>query len=102
VQHAEPAVAVRRLGWIASDHGRREELRAAAVRHLADLGAAAEVGQLAGLLLEPPAVTWALHLDVLRALTELGLPRPEVGHLLEVDNLHMQAALAAGHVTFPG
>ena len=33
VRHADPADAVRRLGWIAGDHGRREGLRVAAVHH---------------------------------------------------------------------
>lgn len=66
----------------------------AAVHHLADLGAAQEVGQLAGLLLEPPAVTWALHLALLDAITDLGLPPPDIRHLREVDNLHVQAAVA--------
>jgi len=94
VKHTDRPDAVRRLGWIASDHGRREELRVAAVHHLARLGATDEVGQLAGLLLEPPEVTWALHLALLEAITDLGLPRPDLGHLREVDNLHVQAAVA--------
>ncbi len=94
VRHADPAVAARRLGVLAGDHGRREGLRVAAVDHLADLRAAEEVGQLAGLLLEPPAVTWALHLALLDAITDLGLPRPDIRHLLGVDNLHVQVAVA--------
>src|SRR5205823_1813755 len=76
VKHADRADAVRRLGWIAGDHGHREGLRVAAAHHLADLGAAEEVGQLAGLLLEPPEVTWALHIALLDAITALGLPPP--------------------------
>jgi hypothetical protein len=39
-------------------------------------------------------VTWALHLAVLAAIAELELPLPDVGHLQEVDNLHLQVALA--------
>ncbi len=94
VRHASPEEAVRRLGWIAADHGRREGLRDAAVYALTRLGAAEEVGQLVGLLHEPPAVTWALHLALLDAIVKLGLPAPDLEHLREVDNLHVQAAVA--------
>jgi hypothetical protein len=94
VKHASRAVAASRLGCIAGDHGRREELRAAAVHHLAALGAAEQVGQLTGLLLEPPVVTWALHLALLDAITDLGLAMPGIGHLRAIDNLHVKAALA--------
>ena len=94
VRHAESAVAVRRLGGIGGDHGQREGLRVAAVHHLASLDAAEEVGQLAGLLHEPPMVTWALHLALLDAITKLGLPRPDIRHLRDVDNLHVQEAVA--------
>ena len=52
------------------------------------------MGQLAGLLLEPPAVTWALHIALLDAIADLGLPTPDIGHLREVDNLHVQEAVA--------
>jgi hypothetical protein len=90
VKHADAADAVRRLGWVAGDHGWGESLRVAAVNHLAKLGACEEISQLAGLLLEPPEVTWALHI----ALLEAGLPRPDIRHLREVDNLHMQVAVA--------
>jgi HEAT repeat protein len=94
VRHADPGDAVRRLGGIAADHGHREGLRVTAVHHLETLGAAEMVGQLSGLLLEPPAVTWALHLALLEAINTLRLPMPEVGHLRAVDNLHVQAAAA--------
>jgi hypothetical protein len=94
VQHADRVAAVSRLGWMAGDHGRGEGLRVAALGHLARLGAGNVVGQLAGLLLEPPAVTWALHLALLDAITDLELPMPDIGHLWEVDNLHVQAAVA--------
>jgi hypothetical protein len=94
VRHAEPAAVIRLLGWIAGDHGCREELRGAAVNHLAELRAAGEIRQLAGLLLEPPEVTWALHIALLDAVADLGLPAPEVGHLRQVDNLDVQMAVA--------
>jgi HEAT repeat protein len=94
VRHAAPAEAVRRLGWIAGDHGWREGLRVAAVYTLAALGAAEEIRQLVGLLLEPPALTWALHVALLEAVVELRLPTPDLGHLSEVDNLHVQEVVA--------
>jgi hypothetical protein len=83
-----------KVSIIAGDHGRREGLRAAAVRHLAGLRAAEDLRQLAGQLSEPPAVTWALHLALLDAITGLSLPTPDIGHLGAVDNLHVQAAVA--------
>jgi len=94
VRHADAGDAARRLGWMAGDHGRREGLRVAAVHHLARLGAAEQVGQLAGQLLEPPEITWALHLALLGAVGQLGLPTRDIGHLRDVDNLHVQAAVA--------
>jgi HEAT repeat protein len=94
VRHADPADAIRRLGRVAGDHGRREEIRVAAVHHLTRLKAAEEVEQLAGLLREPTEVTWALHLALLDAVVDLDLPTPDIGHLRDVDNLHLQEATA--------
>ena len=54
VRHADPTDAIRRLGWIAGDHGRRENVRVAAVHHMAKLGGGEQVGQLAGQLLVCP------------------------------------------------
>lgn len=97
VRHADPEVAVRRLSWIAGDHGRREELRTAALYHLTQLPAVEQLAQLAGLLLELPVVTWSLHIAWLDAKARLGLPSPDIGHLLEVDNLHVQEAVSRCH-----
>jgi hypothetical protein len=94
VRHAEPADAIRQLSWVAGDHGRCEELRVAAVHHLAGLGAVVALGQLAGLLREPPEVTWALHIALLEAIAQLGLRTPDIGHLRDVDHLHVQATVA--------
>jgi hypothetical protein len=94
VRHAEPADAIRQLSWVAGGHGRCEELRVAAVHHLIGLGAAEEVGQLAGLLREPPEVTWALHIALLEGVAQRALRTPDIGHLREVDNLHVQATVA--------
>lgn len=94
VQHATLETAVQRLLWIAGDHGRREELRVASVHHLGELDAAEEVEQLAGQLLEPPVVTWALHIALLDTIADLKLPLPRIGRLREVDNLCMQEVVA--------
>jgi hypothetical protein len=46
------------------------------------------------LFLEPPAVTWLLHITLLEAMAGLGLVRPDIGALWKVDHLHVQEALA--------
>jgi hypothetical protein len=94
VRHAASEVAVRRLSWVGADHGRRENVRAAAVHHLASLGAGDQIGQLVGLLSEPPAVTWALHLALLEAITALKLATPDISFLRDVDDLYVQVAMA--------
>jgi HEAT repeat protein len=93
VAHADASGAVPRLAALAADRTRTENLRVAAVHHLAGLEAVGEVRQLAELLTETPAVTWALQIAVLGAVADLGLARPEVRHLVAVDNLHVQAAV---------
>ncbi len=94
VAHAGRDEAVSKLFAIAADPARPEYLRRAAVDDLVGHGAAAEVGRLTGLLAEPPAVTWALHLAVLEACADLDLPAGNVSHLDAVDNLFVQAAAA--------
>jgi hypothetical protein len=56
------------------------------MHHRATLGAEDQVGQL----LEPLGVTWALHIALLDAIVELGLPTPDIGQLRQVDNLFVQ------------
>ncbi len=94
VRHAGREDAVRRLVRIAEDRGQEEGLRVASVKHLAGLSAAVELAKLSRLMQAPPEVSWALHLALLGASAALGLPVRAVGHLNEVDNLDMQAALA--------
>jgi HEAT repeat protein len=94
VRHAGREVAVRRLGLIAGDHGWREGLRTGAVYDLARLGAVEELSQLTGQLLEPPEVTWSLHIALLGAAADMRLSLPDIGHLRAVDNLHVQEAVA--------
>lgn len=93
-RQATSEVAAMRLAAVAADSGRLECLRVAAVEGLARLGAAGEISQLAGLLQEPPAVTWALHLALLAAITKLSLRRPGINHLRGVDNLDVLEAVA--------
>lgn len=95
VAHAEPADAIAKLLSIAADSSRSENLRVAALEDLTRLEAVVEVGQLTALLAGPPVVTWTLHIAVLNAVAELGLTRPDICHLREVDNLHLQAAIAS-------
>jgi len=94
VKYAEPADAVLRLSWIAGDHGRREDLRVAAVHDLWRLDAAEEVRQLAGLLREPPEITWALHIALLEAIAEMRIQPPDIRWLRGIDNLDVRAAVA--------
>ena len=79
---------------MAADPARPENLRRAAVHELNVFEAADAVGRLTGLLAEPPAVTWALHIAVLEAVADLGLSAAGVADLTAVDNLHVQAAVA--------
>jgi hypothetical protein len=94
VRHAPAEVAAMRLFDLAADAGASEGMRASAVDHLKRLKARHEVAGLAGLVTRPPAITWELHLAVFEATKELFLPSLSVGHLREVDNLHIQAAVA--------
>jgi HEAT repeat protein len=94
VKHADRKLAIHRLGVLAGDHGICEAIRVHAVNSLEELGAVNVIQQLAGQLLEPPQVTWALHIALLGALTRLELPLPDIGQLREVDNLHVQEAVA--------
>ncbi|MBP3957799.1 hypothetical protein J8F10_21310 [Gemmata sp. G18] len=94
VAHAGRDEGVPKLFSIAVDPARPENLRRAAVDDLVGHGAAAEVGRLTGLLAEPPAVTWALHIAVLEAVDDLGLSAVDATALEGVDNLFVQAAVA--------
>ncbi|AWM36517.1 hypothetical protein [Gemmata obscuriglobus] len=96
VAHADRNEAVQRLQSIAADRNRPEKLRVAAVDHLTTLQATDEIRPLTKLLAEPPAVTWALHIAALGAATDLALS-VSCSHLDDVDNLHLQVALATAY-----
>ncbi len=95
VRHADRDEAVRRLAEWAADPAQEESLRSASVWQLERMGARAEIAALTHILAEPPAVTWSLHIAVLDALADFGLPPPLLHHLREVDNLGLQVVLAA-------
>ena len=69
-------------------------MRLEAVSLLDELGANSELASLMDILLEEPPVTWALHTALLEIAAERHLPIPDLSHLLPVDNLDLQAALA--------
>jgi HEAT repeat protein len=95
-RHAVPAAAIPRLVLLVLED-EREVVRREAVHQLAKLAdhaaAVTALEQLMPLLAEPPRVTWSVHLALLDAARQFRL-RPPLDHLLEVDDLHMQVALA--------
>jgi HEAT repeat protein len=93
-RQAPPAVAVPRLAAIADDPDQRESLRVTALEELTRVQASEQIGRLLPRLREPPAVTWGLHIALLEAVERLRLANPEIDHLREVDNLHVQEAIA--------
>jgi HEAT repeat protein len=94
VRHADRAVAVPRLAALAADREQRENIRWPAIHDLMQLAARDEIAGLVELLQKPPPVTWALHIALLDAITELELPAPDVGWLYEVDNFDVQRVVA--------
>ena len=72
-----------------------ENLRRTAIGCLADLGAATELQGLSRLLVEPPAVSWAVHIALIDAFRRLTLGVPQLGDLPSVDNLHLLLSIAA-------
>ena len=94
VAHAGLTEAITRLSVIATDRDRPEDLRVAAVHHLARFGAADEIGRLLDVLDEPPTVTWALHIAILSAAADLGFAA-NVGLLMDVDNVDVQASVGS-------
>lgn len=94
VHHAATEEAIRRLDPLAADGDEGECVRLAAIDGLITVGATAEVTRLLPLLQEPPGVTWALHIALLAAIPTLGLPPPDLRHLVAADNWNLQVALA--------
>lgn len=71
----------------------RESVRVAAVVALERAREAEAVRALLPLLDEPPQVSWAVHLALVRAASALGLPQSAGDGLREVDHLYVRAAL---------
>ena len=95
VRHEEPDELIARLFGIAGETTQCENLRVAALSHLRRLGASDAVRQLGDCIKELPAVTWAFHIGLLEASAEMNLPRLPLDWLKEVDNLHLQQAIAS-------
>lgn len=76
----------------------RQDVRTGAVWALAERGAADALRSLSDLLAEPPQVTWALHVALIEALHQVGLPLPDVSASRAVDHLDLQVALASCEV----
>ncbi|MEV0248555.1 HEAT repeat domain-containing protein [Nocardia sp. NPDC050712] len=93
VVHAPAGQPAERLAELARSDP-RETLRYTAIHLLGTLRADTELRGLAPLLHEPPGVTWAVHTALLSTYHEHALPTPPLGHLADVDNLHVQSALA--------
>lgn len=94
IAHTEPGKSNAQLAELAQADP-QESVRTTALSCLADAGAAGEVRRLAPLLLEPPAVTWAVHIGLLDAFRSLGLPAPPLGDLAAVDNLYLHSSVVA-------
>jgi len=94
VHHAPPDEAIRCLEPLAADDDEGECVRLAAIDGLVAVGATDEVTRLLPLLHGPPGVTWALHIALLAAIPTLGLPTPDLRHLVAADNWDLQVALA--------
>lgn len=94
LHHAPPSEASVGLGILARNDP-RECVQVGAISCLAELGATKEIEMLAPLLQNPPAVTWAVHIEELRALKNLGIKPPSLDNLAQVDNLDLFISVLA-------
>ncbi len=92
--HENPQVAIPRLFDIAQNKKMVEEQRRAAIHGLFRLRANRELGDLMAILSEPPMLTWELHSQLLMFAKNLGIKIPSIKHLIDVDDLHLQIAIA--------
>lgn len=90
--HAPAEEALPRLLSLVRDESSSDAVRALCVEKLASSKDA--ITGLMDVLEDPPRVSWAPHIQLLRAVHQLNLPRPELRQLREVDHLHVQVALA--------
>jgi HEAT repeat protein len=74
---------------------RRENVRTTAISCLTDLAAAPELETLITVLREVPGVSWAVHIQLINGLRELGLPAPDLDDLAAVDNLDLFQSIVA-------
>lgn len=94
VAHADAREAKERLSELARTDG-RECIRTQAIVSLADLGSVPELESLVPLLREPPGVSWAVHIEIIDNLRELGLPEPDLDDLAIIDNLELIHSILA-------
>lgn len=92
-KHADRQLALVELVAIVRSESVEDDLCAEAVNALKRLGGAEELRSVSELLEEGPRITWSLHQSLVRALLELGLPIPDLGHLEGVDDLQAQEIL---------
>jgi HEAT repeat protein len=95
VRHAPRSEALQRLPSLVL-HDERESVRYHAVHSLIQLGERDALTPLLALLVEPPRVTWGVHLVLLEGARKLGLPVPELVQqaLARVDHLQVQQEVA--------
>jgi len=94
VAHADAREAKERLRELAFTD-RRETIRTQAIVCLTDPGCERELQSLVPLLREPPGVSWAVHIEIIDGLRELGLPAPELDELASVDSLELMHNIVA-------
>ncbi|MEH3052537.1 MAG: HEAT repeat domain-containing protein [Patulibacter minatonensis] len=92
VAHAPAPEARTRLVRLARED-RRADVRQRAVVELERLKARDEIASLADLLYAAPYGTWTFHSWLIDAIAKLGLPSPNLEHLLDVDQLHLQLSI---------
>lgn len=92
--HENPQVAIPRLFDIAQNKQMVEDQRRAAIYGLYRIGAKRELSDLMAILSEPPMLTWELHSQLLMFAKNLGIKIPSIKHLIDVDDLRLQIAIA--------
>jgi HEAT repeat protein len=93
-RHAPADEAVPRLEGLARDDV-RPDVRTYAVRTLEQLEAKDAIDRLSDLLLDAPPTNWDLHIALIDARRELGMPCPDLSHLELVDDVNLMASVCA-------
>lgn len=80
---------------ILADEAHTEDLRGQACAELEKLKARDELASQMDILSREPATHWGLVLCLIDAAKKMKIPLPDLSHLREVDNLHLQESLVA-------